>query len=153
MTGESELRAALLQLVAHEDQPCVIDHHGDCQEHSCTGGPCSVAHARQLLGLPNSLDAEEPQCEHRFWDVVAICTVCGEGFEPTGYQIHERLAGEQALTAEVFEVVRLAIHRASRQCMFDSDECLDEGTCVREARAVVEALHEHINPQRGSKQP
>lgn len=41
----------LHDLVDHEDSPCVLDHHGDCQEHPGSGidGECTTARARRLL--------------------------------------------------------------------------------------------------------
>jgi hypothetical protein len=42
----------LLDLVEHEDDPCSYDHHGYCQTHGPGEIPCTIATARQFLGLP-----------------------------------------------------------------------------------------------------
>lgn len=41
----------LRALVEHEADPCMHDHHGDCQTHNA-GSPCAVRAARDALGLP-----------------------------------------------------------------------------------------------------
>lgn len=50
-----EFAALLMGFVGHEDRPCSLDHHGNCQEHSWTidepGEVCGVLRARRLLGL------------------------------------------------------------------------------------------------------
>lgn len=56
-----EARVLLDALVGHESSPCLLDHHGFCQEHP--GGfdeqGCVTARARKLLGQAAS-DVKEP---------------------------------------------------------------------------------------------
>jgi len=47
----SRIRELLYDFVHVEDTPCRYDHHGACQEHGWTEGPCGVAEARHLLRL------------------------------------------------------------------------------------------------------
>lgn len=46
------LRAAR-QLLAHfvDDEPCILDQHGYCQNHGLSEAPCRNAEARRLLGM------------------------------------------------------------------------------------------------------
>jgi hypothetical protein len=46
----TELRTVLDRLVGHEDDPCLLDHHGYCQQHGLSSVPCATAEARKLLG-------------------------------------------------------------------------------------------------------
>lgn len=47
----NEARGLLYRFVDHDDEPCWLDHHGYCQAHGLSNGPCRVAEARRILGL------------------------------------------------------------------------------------------------------
>lgn len=47
--AEQEARALLARFV--DDEPCLPDHHGYCQNHGLSPAPCRNAEARRLLGL------------------------------------------------------------------------------------------------------
>lgn len=48
-----QLRALLGRFV--DDEPCRVDHHGNCQTHGHEQ-PCAVAEARRVLGRPERAD-------------------------------------------------------------------------------------------------
>jgi hypothetical protein len=58
MTETPERAIELLKTFV-DDDPCRLDHHGNCQTHSL-GNPCNVAEAREFLaslGEPVSQEA------------------------------------------------------------------------------------------------
>lgn len=50
-TDRDDTRALLRRLVAHEDDPCELDHHGYCQTHGLHSPPCAVRVARKHLKI------------------------------------------------------------------------------------------------------
>lgn len=51
LADRTRLRDMLVGFVEVETDPCSFDHHGACQTHGWSEGPCGVATARVALKL------------------------------------------------------------------------------------------------------
>lgn len=85
LTAALDTAVALLgELV--DDEPCHLDHHGNCQTHSYIGAPCAVEEARLFIAARAALQPTGAGLARELKALVEKWRIdCDEGEEPDQY--------------------------------------------------------------------